>query len=47
MFFLDKIKNIVDFERRWSAPIPVDDATLREAKRMGFCDKYIGRAVGR
>ncbi len=42
MFFLEKIKNIVEFE-------PVvktsqgDVEVLRDAKRMGFSDKYIGQ----
>ena len=42
MFFLDKIKNIVDFE--YVVKDNVDDRdTLYEAKKMGFCDKYIAR----
>ena len=42
MFFLDKIKNIVDFE--YVVKDHVDDRdTLYEAKRMGFSDKYIAR----
>ena len=40
MFFLDKIKNIVDFEREVEASVG-DVAILREAKRMGFSDNYI------
>ncbi|MGN0753856.1 MAG: carbamoyl-phosphate synthase large subunit [Aristaeellaceae bacterium] len=40
MFFLDKIKNIVDFEREVEAA-PRDIDSLRQAKRMGFSDKYI------
>ena len=45
MFFLEKIKNIIDFE-------PVDKAgrgdvqTLRDAKKMGFSDKFIGMLWG-
>ena len=46
MFFLEKFKNIVEKERTVAAH-PFDEATLREAKRMGFGDKYIGDAVGR
>ena len=46
MFFLEKFKNIVEMERTVAAH-PFDEATLREAKRMGFGDKYIGDAVGR
>ena len=40
MFFLDKIKKIVDFERELERA-PHDSATLREAKRMGFSASYI------
>ena len=40
MLFLDKIKNIVDFERELEANID-DIHLLREAKKMGFSDKYI------
>ena len=40
MFFLDKIKHIVDFEKELAAS-PDDPALLREAKRMGFSDAYI------
>ncbi len=40
MLFLDKIKNIVDFERVLEEnPNNID--VLLEAKRMGFCDQYI------
>ena len=39
MFFLDKIKNIVDFEGAIKSG-KRDLAVLREAKRMGFCDEY-------
>ena len=42
MFFLDKIKNIVDFEREVEAA-PGNTELLREAKRMGFSDKYIAQ----
>ncbi len=42
MFFLEKFKNIVDFER--VVEMNVDDIeVLKEAKRMGFSDKYIGQ----
>ena len=37
MFFLEKFKNIVEMERTVAAH-PFDEATLREAKRMGFGD---------
>ncbi|MDP4118095.1 MAG: carbamoyl-phosphate synthase large subunit [Bacillota bacterium] len=40
MFFLDKIKNIVDFEKQLEDNIG-DIDTLYKAKKMGFSDKYI------
>ena len=40
MFFLDKIKKIVDFERELEQN-PDSLAHLREAKRMGFSDSYV------
>ncbi len=44
MFFLDKIKNIVDFERVLEAPDNKNNISLlREAKKMGFGDKYIAQ----
>ncbi|MDE6400786.1 MAG: carbamoyl-phosphate synthase large subunit [Muribaculaceae bacterium] len=46
MFFLDKIKNIVDFEKTVKEN-PFDADTLRDAKRMGFSDKYIGMLWGK
>ena len=56
MFFLDKIKKIVDFEikleetcRQYQAegkePLP-DRDLLYEAKRMGFSDSYIAELAG-
>ena len=42
MFFLEKIKNIVEFERVIKAN-KNDSSTLYEAKRMGFSDKYIAK----
>ena len=45
MFFLEKFKNIVEFERVVAAH-PGDVETLRDAKRMGFSDKFIGRLWG-
>ena len=42
MFFLEKIKNIVDFERVIKANNG-NLETLYEAKRMGFSDKYIAK----
>ncbi|MCD7784896.1 MAG: carbamoyl-phosphate synthase large subunit [Oscillospiraceae bacterium] len=40
MFFLDKIKNIVDFEKELEAS-PRSITLLKEAKKMGFSDSYI------
>ena len=56
LFFLDKIKNIVDFEKKLeripdpetlfdSSPVPGRDILL-EAKRMGFSDSYIAELTG-
>jgi len=42
MLFLDKIKNIVDFEKVLAANIN-DFEVLKRAKKMGFSDKYIAR----
>lgn len=41
MFFLDKMKKIVDYEKVLEENIGNVDI-LHEAKKMGFCDKYIG-----
>ncbi len=46
MLFLDKIKNIVDFEVVLKEH-PMDDETLYQAKRLGFSDKYIGQVWGK
>ncbi len=40
MFFLDKIKKIVDFERELETS-PHSSELLREAKRLGFSDSYV------
>ena len=46
MFFLDKIKKIVDFEREMEAnPDSLDH--LLEAKRMGFSDSYVAELWGK
>ncbi|MBQ9138211.1 MAG: carbamoyl-phosphate synthase large subunit [Alistipes sp.] len=45
MLFLEKFKNIVRMERR-VAQNKGDKATLLEAKRLGFGDKYIGQLWG-
>lgn len=42
MFFLQKIKHIVDFEEEIKANLG-DFSILKEAKRMGISDKYIAR----
>lgn len=46
MFFLDKIKNIVDFEKVLKEN-PMDAGVLSDAKMMGFSDKFIGRLWGK
>jgi len=47
MFFLDKIKNIVDFEKKLSeykgTELPAD--VLKEAKKMGFSDSYVAELL--
>ena len=45
LFFLDKIKNIVDFEKEMEAGCD-DERLLRQAKRMGFSDSYIAELWG-
>ena len=45
MFFLEKFKNIVEFENVVRAH-PGDPETLHDAKRMGFSDKFIGQLWG-
>lgn len=42
MFFLEKFKNIVEFESTLKAN-PMDIQTLRDAKKMGVSDKFIGK----
>ena len=42
MFFLEKIKNIINMEEEISGA-PYDAQMLREAKKMGFSDKYIAK----
>ena len=46
LFFIDKIKNIVDFEKTIKANVG-DEAVLREAKIIGIADKYIGQCWGK
>ena len=45
MFFLEKIKNIVEAEPKVKAA-PMDVEVLKDAKRMGFGDKYIAQLWG-
>ncbi|MBQ0082273.1 MAG: carbamoyl-phosphate synthase large subunit [bacterium] len=46
MFFLEKFKNIVDYEKILKAGVG-DEKVLRRAKVMGFSDKYIGQVWGK
>ncbi|MBO4991574.1 MAG: carbamoyl-phosphate synthase large subunit, partial [Firmicutes bacterium] len=46
MLFLEKIKNIVDFEAVIKAN-PMDEETLREAKRLSISDKYLAQVWGK
>ena len=46
MLFLEKFKNIVEMEKLVKTNV-ADIATLKEAKRMGFSDKYIGQLWGK
>ena len=46
MLFLEKFKNIVEMEKLVKTNVG-DIATLKEAKRMGFSDKYIGHLWGK
>lgn len=45
MFFLEKFKNIVEYEKVLAAN-KNDITTLRDAKRLGFSDKYIAQIWG-
>jgi carbamoyl-phosphate synthase large subunit len=45
-WFIEKIKNIVDAEKKIKES-KLDKDTLREAKRLGFSDKQIGRLVSK
>ncbi len=44
-FFLQKIKNVVDFSRHMQA-MPLNAELLRKAKQMGFTDDHIARLQG-
>ena len=46
MLFLEKLKNIIEMEREVAAAVGNVDV-LREAKRMGFSDKFIGQLWGK
>ncbi len=47
LFFLDKIKKIVEFEKRLEKKaLPLSKELLYEAKRMGFSDAYIAELTG-
>jgi len=53
MFFLDKIKNIVDFEKKVEElcgkdkeGTKIDKELLYDAKKMGFSDSYIAELTG-
>lgn len=46
MLFLEKICNIVKMERQLEAK-PFDAPVMREAKRLGFSDKFIGQLWGK
>lgn len=45
IFFLNKVKNIIDMEEELAAH-PGDEQVLRQAKRMGFADTVIARLWG-
>ena len=46
MLFLEKIKNIVDFEAEIKAN-PMDEETIRKAKKIGISDKYMAQVWGK
>ena len=46
VFFLEKFKNIVDFETVVKEN-PMDLETLKKAKKLGFSDKYIAKLWGK
>ena len=45
MFFLDRIKNIVDHEKLLEGAV-LNEELLKNAKRMGFSDSYIAELTG-
>ncbi|MFI3174900.1 MAG: carbamoyl-phosphate synthase large subunit [Bacillota bacterium] len=46
IFFLEKFRKIVKFEKKIREN-PMDITTLRDAKKMGISDKYIGQLWGK
>ncbi len=46
LFFLEKFRNIVDFEKLVKESVG-DIEVLKRAKKMGFSDKYIGQLWGK
>ncbi len=46
MFFLEKFRNIIEFESVVAKNVG-DIETLKDAKKMGFSDKYIGQVWGK
>ena len=45
-FFLEKFHNIVDFEETLKND-PLSEELIREAKRLGFSDEYLGKIYGK
>ena len=45
-FFLEKFHNIVDFEETLKNN-PLSEELIREAKRLGFSDEYLGKIYGK
>ena len=45
IFFIQKLKNIIDMERKIKAG-PLTDKLLKEAKEMGFSDENIAKILG-
>lgn len=45
-FFLDKIKNIADFEKTLETTKTLEKETLQKAKQLGFSDKRIAKLKG-
>ncbi len=45
-WFLIRIKNIIDMEYRLRQQSDFDEDIIKEAKKIGFSDKQIGRCLG-